>query len=143
MNAYSLLADALTFIHFLYVSFVVVGQLAIMIGWVLRWKWIRNPWFRSIHLAMILIVAVESYYDIICPLTTWELQLRVLAGQLPVDHNGSFALGTENFSFVARLVHRLYVFEFLADDLDALYFTFAGVTLATAVLVPPRFRKRV
>ena len=54
---YGLLADLVVIVHFAYVGFVVIGQLLILIGIVLRWQWIRNPWFRLIHLAMILIVA--------------------------------------------------------------------------------------
>src|SRR5436309_1713642 len=60
---YEILADLLFAVHFGYVSFVVLGQLAILIGWALRWLWIRNPWFRISHLVMILIVAFEAAID--------------------------------------------------------------------------------
>src|SRR4051794_18630119 len=76
VNFNLLCADAISLVHLAYVSIVVFGQLAIMIGWPLGWRWIRNPWFRSIHLVMILIVAVEATVDFECPLTTWELRLR-------------------------------------------------------------------
>ena len=76
---YGFLADVIGFIHFGYVGFVVIGQLLILIGIALRWRWIRNLRFRLIHLFMILVVALESLGRIMCPLTTWENELRVLA----------------------------------------------------------------
>ena len=44
-------------IHAAYVAFVVVGQLLIFAGWLARWQWIRNAWFRGIHVLTIFIVA--------------------------------------------------------------------------------------
>src|ERR1700682_3455198 len=79
LTMYAILADLVTTIHFAYVAFVVIAQLLILVGIVLRWKWIRNPWFRCIHLAMILIVALEAMGGIQCPLTVWDEQLRALA----------------------------------------------------------------
>jgi len=52
-----------------YISYVVLGQLAILVGIVRRWQWIRNPWFRWTHLLMILVVAWEAVQGITCPLT--------------------------------------------------------------------------
>ena len=135
MNRYSLLADAIAAIHLVYVSYVVLGQLVIMIGWPLGWRAIRNPWFRISHLIMILIVAVEAMVEFECPLTTWEHQLRVQAGQLDAN---SIEEG-----FVARLVHQIMFFDpKWGDVLTYSYYAVAGIVLATAFLVPPRFRKR-
>src|SRR5262249_11268514 len=66
---YGLLADLIVAIHVGYVGVVVFGLLAILIGGPLGWRWVRNPWFRVIHLLMILIVATEAIWDITCPLT--------------------------------------------------------------------------
>src|SRR5437764_14821538 len=103
MNGYAILADAIVAAHVAYVSFVILGQLAILIGWPLGWKWIRNPWFRMIHLLMILIVVVESlpFVKYECPLTTWEYELRVEAGQLAANYReeaGEF----KDISFIGR-----------------------------------------
>src|SRR5450755_163295 len=84
---YALLADCLVVIHLAYISFVIFGQLAIMVGWPLGWRWIRNPWFRITHLIMILIVALEAVVQFKCPLTTWEENLRVAAGQMDAAGN--------------------------------------------------------
>ena len=44
-------------------------------------KWIRNPWFRVTHLLAILIVVMETFLKLNCPLTTWENQARAAAQQ--------------------------------------------------------------
>src|SRR5436190_15427187 len=82
MNGNAILADAIVAVHLGYIAFVIFGQLAILIGWPLGWGWIRNPWFRMIHLAMILIVVGEAMVEYRCPLTTWEGALRREAGQI-------------------------------------------------------------
>jgi len=75
------LADLIVSIHFGFVIFVVGGLLVIILGGVLRWRFIRNFWFRVIHLAMILFVVFETLFGISCPLTDWEYELRIAAGQ--------------------------------------------------------------
>ena len=129
---YSFLADLVTLIHFAYVSSVVVGQLLILAGIALRWQWIRNPWFRCIHLAMILIVAFEALGDIQCPLTVWDSQLRALAGQ-----------ETPEGTFIGRLLLSILYFDATkyAGLLTSIYYGFAGLVLATFILAPPRLRR--
>lgn len=81
-------ADALLFTHFLFVVFVVVGLLLILIGRLFSWSWVRNPWFRVVHLTGIVVVVLQSWLGVICPLTIWEMELRSKAGD--VVHAGSF-----------------------------------------------------
>lgn len=57
---YSLAADAIVVAHLIYVSFVIFGLVLILLGRALGWTWVRNSWFRVIHLSMIMIVVVES-----------------------------------------------------------------------------------
>ena len=131
---YAVLADALTAFHFVYVAFVVVGELAILVGAAFRCRWARNPWFRGLHLLAIAYVAAEAIFHVPCPLTTWEGNLRELAGQNP---------GTQ--TFVERLVHFLFmdgqdpwpewVYEYL-------HIGFGVLVFLTFVLIPPRWRKR-
>jgi polyferredoxin len=54
----------------------------------LRWTWVRNFWFRLIHLSMIGVVVGEAWCGIICPLTRWENGLRERAGQ--AAYSGGF-----------------------------------------------------
>lgn len=128
---YSVLADALAAFHFGYVAFVVVGELAILAGAAFGCRWARNPWFRSLHLLAIAVVALEAIYHIDCPLTIWEWKLRELAGQQSTHE-----------SFVGRLVDMLFlngrweqwVYEWI-------HIGFGVLVLATYVLIPPRWRK--
>ena len=127
---YSILADFIVVVHFAYVSYVVFGQLLIIVGIPLGWRWIRNVWFRVSHLAMILFVALEAYVGMDCPLTTWEYDLRAAAGQ-DVDER----------SFVARLVHDLMFCPADSCNWMVLYVGFAALVVLTFVIAPPRWRK--
>jgi Protein of Unknown function (DUF2784) len=136
MNVYAILADCLVVVHLAYISYVIFGQMAIMIGWPLHWRWIRNPWFRVSHLIMILIVALEAVIQFKCPLTTWEENLRELAGQMRPGGD------VEDIGFIARLLRDTLMFDNSWDAfLNNCYYLVAGIVLATIFLVPPRFRK--
>ena len=129
MTWYRCLADAVLVLHFAYVAFVVAGLAAILVGVALRWRWVRNFWFRVVHFLMIAVVAAESLGGILCPLTEWEDRLREQAGEVP----------TEPVSFVGRWVHRLLFVDVPPTVLSIGYCLFALVVLLTLVLVPPRW----
>jgi hypothetical protein len=124
---YGLLADLIVAFHVAYVSYVVVGQLAIWLGLALRWAWVRNPWFRWTHLIMMVIVGGEAALNIECPLTRWERGFRELAGQ-PVSGE----------TFLGRLLHNLIFVDWPQGVINALHITFALVVLGTFILAPPR-----
>ncbi len=128
---YGLLADLLAAVHLAYVGTIVVGLLLILVGIVCRWRWIRNPWFRCIHLFMMLYVAYETVLDTPCPLTVWEQELREAAGQ---------NLGARD-SFVGDLVHRIMFVSLDRQQLSLAYYGFAGLILLTFIAAPPRFRR--
>lgn len=85
---YAMAADGILVLHVLFVIFIVLGLALIFLGKFLRWRWIRNRRFRLIHLSAIGIVVLQSWFGVICPLTIWEMDLRVLAGQ--AGYEGSF-----------------------------------------------------
>jgi hypothetical protein len=130
----SLIADLIVSIHFGFVIFVVGGLLVIILGGVLRWRFIRNFLFRAIHLAMILLVVFETLFDISCPLTDWEYDLRVAAGQQNVSGE----------SFIARLIHLLIFYEFPQIVFTIAYCVFGIAVLMSWWLIPPVYpwRKR-
>jgi hypothetical protein len=146
MSIYTVLADMIVVVHLAYVSYVILGQFAILVGWPLRWQWIRNPWFRISHLVMILIVAAEALAQYTCPLTTWESALRELAAERrgerraevdPIDD-------IEEASFIGRFANRVLMCDHKwGRTLRIGYYTFAGVAVATLLLAPPRFRGKV
>ena len=120
-----LLADALVVVHLAIVAFIVGGLLLTWVGAPLGWRWIRNPWFRYLHLAAIAFVALEALIGIACPLTVWEDMLRG---------------GARPESFVARWTHRLLFYRAPQWALTAAYLLWTAATLATLRLVPPRRR---
>lgn len=85
---YRLLADLVLVIHFAFVVFVIIGLVLTLIGYLMQWQWVRNPWFRWLHLAAIGLVVLQAWAGVICPLTTLENWLRSKAGE--VTYAGSF-----------------------------------------------------
>lgn len=77
---YLLAADAVLMLHALFTAFVVFGLVLILVGKALQWAWVLNPWFRLAHLLSIGVVMVQSWFGVICPLTTLEMALRARAG---------------------------------------------------------------
>ena len=120
-----MVADAIVVVHFAIVVFIVGGLLLTWIGAPLGWRWVRNPWFRYLHLGAIGFVALEALAGVACPLTVWEDALRG---------------GARADSFVARWVHRLLFYRAPEWVFTAAYLAWALATLATLRLVPPRRR---
>jgi len=124
---YSLLADMIVALHVAYVCFVVLGQFAIWVGALFRCSFVRNFWFRTVHLSMMLIVAIEAAFAIECPMTEWERGLRAAAGE-----------PTSAESFVGRMMQTLLFYDWPRWVFDVLYFGIAAVVLGTFILIPPR-----
>src|SRR5262245_1150419 len=74
------MADAILALHTVYVLFVVGGMALICVGAVRHWNWIRRFWFRVLHLAAIMLVAIEAVVGVACPLTVLEDWLRSSEG---------------------------------------------------------------
>lgn len=128
---YSFLADLVVVLHAIFVGVVVFGLLAIWIGALCRWRWVRNFWARLVHLGMIGFVAVEAAFGVTCPLTTLERYLRRLAGE-------SVAQG----SFMGRLAHHILFYDAPQWIFNAAHIVFGIVVLLTFLLIPPRWPRR-
>jgi hypothetical protein len=119
------MADAILVVHFAVVLFIVGGLVAVWIGAALDWWWIRNPWFRYLHLAAIAIVAAEALVGMACPLTVWEDALRG---------------GSRPDSFIGRGVRAFLFYEAPEWIFTTAYVAWAVATLLTLRFVPPRRR---
>ena len=128
MAMYRLLADVTVVFHLAYASFIVLGLVAILLGIVRRWSWIRNFWFRLVHLLMMGTVAAETCCGIPCPLTVWENRLRTLAGEAAYPG-----------SFIGTLANDMLFFEVPEWWLSAAYLLFLCLILGTFVAAPPRW----
>jgi hypothetical protein len=123
----SRLADLIVVFHVTYVCFILFGLAAILLGVMFLWNWVRNAWFRAIHLITIAIVVGESLVGMRCPLTVWEAQLRKMAGQ--TVHAGDF---------LGRWAHQLCFFRANRWVFTLIYTLFGMAVLAAFFLAPPR-----
>jgi len=130
-QVYIWLSDGVALFHLGYVLFVLVGLAAILLGAVLRWKWVRDFWFRTVHFLMIAVVVAETFANFTCPLTTLERYLWAKSG-VPAESV------TEQDSFIGRWVDRLLFPGFPQEILNASYFVVGGAILLALVIAPPR-----
>mgnify|MGYP002622348585 FL=1 len=127
---HSLAADAILTLHVAIVLFVVGLLPLILVGAWRDWRWVRLRWLRLLHLGLILFIAGQAWLGELCPLTTWEQDLRRLAGQ------DSYAT-----SFIEHWLARLLYIEAPWWAFVLAYTTFAVVVAAAWVLVPPDSRR--
>jgi len=131
-RVYLALADLVLVIHAAFIAFVVVGLVLIWIGWLLKWAFVRNMWFRAAHLAAIGVVVFESLTGIVCPLTTLEDHLRLLAGG-HMRYAGSF---------IEHWVRPLIFFNMNQSAFTVIYVAFFLAVALSLWLVPPRRSRR-
>jgi uncharacterized protein DUF2784 len=122
------LADAILVAHFAYVLFVVGGLLLIWLGCAAGWRWVRNWWFRVLHLAAISLVAVEAVIGLACPLTVIEDVLRPGAASRQ--------------GFVERWIHALMFFDWPAWVFTSAYLAFTAAVAVTFAVLPPAPRSQ-
>jgi hypothetical protein len=119
-------ADVLLVTHFTFVLFVVFGLVLILAGKLRRWDWVRNPWFRVLHLSAIGIVVLESWLRIVCPFTRWEMVLRQRAGE--AGYSGSF---------IAHWLDRLLYYQAPEWVFTVCYTVFGALVVASWIWVRP------
>ncbi len=124
---YRMAADGLLLLHVAFMLFVVVGLALIIFGGFRHWEWVRNPWFRSAHLAAIAVVVAQAWLGRVCPLTVWEMALRVRGGD--AAYRGAF---------VAHWLEELLYYEAPHWAFALAYTLFAGLVVTTWWQVRPR-----
>jgi hypothetical protein len=117
-----MLADLVVLIHLALVIAITAGLPLIYLGAARGWAWVRNRRWRTLHLAAIAFVAIESLMGLVCPLTLWENALR--GRQL---HEG----------FIERWVDRILFYNFPSWLFTAAYTAFATLVLITWFVRPP------
>lgn len=124
---YILLADLILITHAMFVVFVVVGLILILIGGACSWSWVRNPWFRLVHLIAIGFVVIQSWFGVICPLTIWENALREKAG----------AIGYQD-TFISYWLEKLLYYQLPQWVFVIVYSLFGALVLVSWFWVRPR-----
>jgi hypothetical protein len=124
----SFLADLILVLHALIVFFNVGALPLIWLGHFRHWQFVRNFSFRLVHLMLIGFIAAESIFGMICPLTTWENQLRSNAGLEPRYQGG----------YIAHWVHNLLFYDLDARVFTIAYISFFALVLFTLYAVKPK-----
>lgn len=125
-------ANTLLIVHVAFVVFVILGLALIYLGYFFNWSWVRNFWFRILHLFAIAIVVLQSWLGIICPLTIWEMQLRQQAGD-----------ATYSGSFIAHWLQQLLFYQAPQWVFILCYTIFGALVVLSWFVVKPyrRFKK--
>ena len=70
------LANIILILHFLIAIFITSMFFLIPLGYLLKWKVMKNKTIRLLHLFLILFVSLETILGITCPLTVIENNFR-------------------------------------------------------------------
>jgi hypothetical protein len=120
-------ADIIVTVHLAFMLFVLIAQLLIVAGWLLGWQWVRNFWFRLVHLLSIGFVAAQAVLGIECFLTTWERNLR-----------DGYLHDLDDASAIGRFANETLFFRPNPTLFLILYVAFALLVVLTWVFAPPR-----
>jgi hypothetical protein len=126
----ALIADAILVLHVGIVLFVVGGQLLVLLGGPLGWRWVRRRGFRYAHLGLMAFIVLQTWLGQLCPLTLWEQELRRAAGQEAYAQ-----------SFIEYWLARLIFFEAPWWVFVTAYTGFLILVLASWWRWPPRARQ--
>ena len=128
--AASRLADAVLYIHFGIVCFILLGFILISAGRAFRWRWTKNRPFRHIHLGLILLVALQALLGRLCSFTILEHNLRIAAGEAGYKRG-----------LIADFISGLLYYD-LPDWVFTLVYTAAAITaLFLFIIWPPEWGK--
>jgi hypothetical protein len=122
-----LAADLVLLLHALFVAYLVLGLVLIVLGHFRGWTWIHSPWIRWTHLLGIVIVALQSWLSLVCPLTSLEMALRSKAGE--AVYTGAF---------IAHWLESILYYRAPPWVFTVCYTLFGAAVAACWWLVPPR-----
>lgn len=119
----SALGQLVLALHLLIIAFNVLGLIAIPVGAKLGWGWVRIRWWRAIHVASWVVVAVQAVLGRACFLTLWQDDLTGGGAEDPL---------------VMRWVNALIYWDLPMWAFTALYLALFGLVLALWWRVSPR-----
>lgn len=120
-------ADMVLILHAGFVLFVAGGLVAIVVGNIRGWALVNRYWFRGVHVLAILVVVLESWFGIVCPLTALESHARIAAG---VDGYAT--------SFIEHWVGGMLFFDLPPWVFVVLYTVFGLLVLLSWWQYPPQ-----
>ena len=117
-----MLADIILVTHFSFIIFIVGGFVLIWIGKLCSWQWIKNFWFRAIHVSAMALVILQTLVGLACPLTVWENQLR--------------SANAYSGGFIEHWLHKIMFYDFSRTVFIVAYIVFLLLILLTYLFVP-------
>lgn len=109
-------------VHLLVIAFNILGLVAIPLGARLGWGWVRIRWWRVLHLASWVVVAVQAVLGRACFLTIWQNDLTGGGAEAPL---------------IMRLVNGLIYWPLPMWAFTALYLALFALVLVLWRRVPP------
>ena len=124
---YLLAADVILFLHVFVVVFNVLGLVLIFLGYILKWSWVRNPWFRVVHIVIIGVVIIQSWIGVTCPFTSLEMALRSKAG-----------VEVYSGTFISHWLESILYYQASPWVFVIIYTAFGALVIASWFMVRPR-----
>jgi hypothetical protein len=119
-------AEAILALHVAIILFNLFGLVAVPLGAVCGWRFVRVGWWRVLHLVLLAAVAGQALFGRACILTLWQ---AAVAGA-----------GADRTPLLARLVERVIYWPLPLSVFAVLYVAVFGYALALFWLVPVRRR---
>lgn len=116
-------ATLILLVHVAIILFNVVGLVVIPIGAWRRWRFVRRPVWRYLHLLSLAVVALQAALGRACFLTLWEDRLTS---------------GVEGPPLIARTIGSLIYWPLPVWVFAVAYIVVFAYTVALLWLVPPR-----
>jgi Protein of Unknown function (DUF2784) len=120
------MADTVLATHIAVILFNLFGLVAVPLGAVRGWQFVRVGWWRVLHLALLAAVAGQALFARACFLTLWQAALAGAAA--------------DRSPLIARWVNRLIYWPLPVWVFAILYVAVFGYALALFWLVPVRHR---
>ena len=117
------LAETILAAHIAIILFNVFGLIAVPLGAIRGWRFVRVRWWRVLHLVLLAAVAVQAVAGRACILTFWQAALAGRAGSPP--------------PLIMGWVNRVIYWPLPIWVFAALYLLVLGYALALLWLVPP------
>ena len=118
-----ILAEAILAAHLAIILFTLFGLIAVPLGAVWRWRFVRVRWWRLLHLVSLAAVAAQAVLGRACFLTIWQAALTGATGS-PTP-------------LIVGWVNRVIYWPLPLWVFAALYLLVFGYALALLWLVPP------
>ena len=120
-----ILAEAILAAHVAIILFNVFGLVAVPLGALCGWRFVRVRWWRVLHLLLLGTVALQALVGRACILTFWQAAAEGAASPTPL---------------IMTWVNRLIYWPLPTWVFAALYLVIFGYALALLWLVPPARR---